>query len=68
MSYGDLAMFMAVDVFSNAKEMSEGGFGDLHPDLVAKIKSHKLIQDLVKTVQGNANVSAYLKARPDFPF
>jgi len=68
LSYGDLAVFNALDFFSNAKLIEGNGFGAIHDDLIKTMAGCTSLTKLHRNVKNHQKVGEYLKRRPSYPF
>lgn len=69
LSYGDIAVFMCLDLLTNGNEMEGAGFSaDRVAQVRGKIEACPKLRALADVVGKHPKISAYLEVRPDYPF
>lgn len=61
-------MAMLLDTMANFQELSQGGFGEFHGDILKAMSACPTLADLHKNVLEHPQIAAYLKERPAYPF
>lgn len=69
LSVGDVAVFRAVEVATDEKELKGAGFSKKHMgEMRFKVRSSLRLNALATEVRSNDRIAAYLRTRPEYPF
>ncbi|TRY72229.1 hypothetical protein TCAL_14896 [Tigriopus californicus] len=68
MSYGDLAVYLGLQLLNNNQMLESEGMGGIHKDILDKMQEFPHLLSLIPRVENYGKVAEYLKNRPKYPY